>query len=69
MSEFETTGTKELVNYLNQRIEALRLENTKLMSQLERLTMSIDIKDAQVVCNANYNNYMNYNYNIKEYGK
>ena len=69
MDKIENCGTKELVNFLNQRIEALRVENLKLMNEVERLTMSVDVKDAQVVCNANYNNYMNYNYNLKEYGK
>jgi competence protein ComGC len=69
MDKIESCGTKELVNFLNQRIEALRVENLKLMNEVERLTMSVDVKDAQVVCNANYNNYMNYNYNLKEYGK
>jgi hypothetical protein len=66
---YENWGTKELVNYLTQSNEALRIENSRLMDEIERLQMSIEVKDAQVVCNANYNNYMNYNYNLKEYGK
>jgi len=66
--ENETWGTKELVSYLNQSNEALRIENTRLLDEVERLTMNIEVHDAEVVCNQmnGYYTFMNnFNYTLK----
>ena len=66
--ENETWGTKELVSYLNQSNEALRIENTRLLDEVERLTMNIEVHEAEVVCNqmAGYYTFMNnFNYTLK----
>lgn len=57
----ENWGTKELVNYLSQSNEALRIENTRLMDENERLTINIEVHDAEVVSNgmAHYYQFMN----------
>lgn len=68
MSKFENCGTKELVSYLNQRIEALRIENTRLLDEVERLTMNIETYDAQIMSNDNLNYYnfiSNFNKSLK----
>jgi hypothetical protein len=68
MNKFENCGTKELVNYLNQRIEALRIENTRLLDQVERLSMNIESYDAQIISNENINYYnfiSNFNKSLK----
>jgi hypothetical protein len=65
MAANENWGTKELVNYLTQSNEALRIENARLMDEIERLQMNIEVHDAQIVCNSNYTEYINYNYNLK----
>lgn len=68
MEKFENCGTKELVHYLNQRIEALRIENTRLMDQVERLTNNIELYDAQIISNENINYYnfiSNFNKSLK----
>lgn len=51
MRNNENWSTKELVNYLSQSNEALRLENARLMDENERLTMGIEVHDAEIVCN------------------
>ena len=64
----ENWGTKELVNYLSQSNEALRMENTRLMDENERLTMNIEVYDAEVVSNGmtHYYQFMNnFNYTLK----
>ena len=64
----ENWANKDLVNYLNQCNEALRLENTRLMDENERLTMNIEVLDAEVVSNgmAHYYQFMNnFNYTLK----
>jgi len=65
----ETWSTKELVNYLSQSNEALRAENTRLMDEVERLTMNIDVIDAEIVSNGmnHYYQFMNqFNYTLKK---
>ena len=67
--ENENWGTKELVNYLSQSNEALRVENTRLLDQVERLTNNIEIYDAEVVSNQmnHYYQFMNnFNYTLKK---
>ena len=67
--ENENWGTKELVNYLSQSNEALRIENTRLLDEVERLTMNIDVHDAEVICNqmTHYYQFMNnFNYTLKK---
>lgn len=64
----ENWGTKELVNYLSQSNEALRVENSRLLDQVERLTNNIEIHDAEVVSNqmSHYYQFMNnFNYTLK----
>lgn len=64
----ESWANKDLVNYLNQCNEALRMENTRLMDENERLTNNIEVNDAEVVSNqmAHYYQYMNnFNYTLK----
>jgi len=57
----ENWSSKELVNYLSQSNEALRIENTRLMDEVERLTMNIEVHDAEVVSNGmnHYYQFMN----------
>jgi hypothetical protein len=65
----ENCGTKELVNYLSQSNEALRVENSRLLDQVERLTNNIEIYDAEVVSNQmnHYYQFMNnFNYTLKK---
>ena len=65
----ENWSTKELVNYLNQSNEALRMEVTRLMDENERLTMNIEVHDAEVVANGmnHYYQFMNnFNYTLKK---
>ena len=65
----ENWGTKELVNYLSQSNEALRVENSRLLDQIERLTNNIEIYDAEVVSNQMHNYYQfmnNFNYTLKK---
>ena len=67
--ENENWGTKELVNYLSQSNEALRVENSRLLDQVERLTNNIEIYDAEVVSNQmnHYYQFMNnFNYTLKK---
>jgi hypothetical protein len=65
----ENWSTKELVNYLSQSNEALRIENSRLMDEVERLTMNIEVIDAEVVANgmSHYYEFMNnFNYTLKK---
>jgi len=68
IKENENWGTKELVNYLSQSNEALRIENSRLLDEVERLTMGIEVHDAQIVSNqmSGYYEFMNnFNYTLK----
>jgi hypothetical protein len=49
MKNNENWSTKELVNFLTQSNEALRIENLRLMDQVERLTMNIEVHNAEIV--------------------
>jgi len=65
----ESWSTKELVNYLSQSNEALRIENARLMDEVERLTMNIEVHDAEVVSNGMLHYYQfinNFNYTLKK---
>ena len=65
----ENWSTKELVNYLSQSNEALRIENARLMDENERLMMNIEVVDAEVVANGmnHYYQFMNnFNYTLKK---
>lgn len=65
----ENWSTKELVNYLSQSNEALRIDNARLMDENERLTMNIEVIDAEVVANGmnHYYEFMNnFNYTLKK---
>jgi hypothetical protein len=64
----ENWATKDLVNFLSQSNEALRLENSRLMDENERLMMNIEVHDAEIVSNgmAHYYQFMNnFNYTLK----
>ena len=65
----ESWSNKELVNYLTQSNYALRMENSRLMDEVERLTMNIEVVDAEVVSNGmnHYYQFMNnFNYTLKK---
>lgn len=65
----ESWSTKELVNYLSQSNESLRMENSRLMDENERLTNNIEVIDAEVVANGmnHYYQFMNnFNYTLKK---
>jgi len=65
----ENWGSKDLLNYQSQRIEALRLENTRLMDENERLINIIEVVDAMNVSNemSNYYQFLNnFNYTLKK---
>jgi len=49
MKQNENWSTKELVNFLTQSNEALRIENLKLMDQVERLSMNIEVHQAEII--------------------
>jgi hypothetical protein len=51
MKANENWSTKELVNFLSQSNEALRIENLRLMDEVERLTMNIEVHQAEIVSN------------------
>lgn len=55
---------EDLINYLNQANEALRMENTRLMDQVERLTNNIEVHDA-IIVSQEYNQ-ANYYYSLKQ---
>ena len=59
--ENENWGTKELVHYLSQSNEALRMENARLLDEVERLTNNIEVYDAEIVSNnmGTYYKFMN----------
>lgn len=54
---------EDLINYLRHSNEALRVENLKLMDQVERMTMNIEVIDAQIISNEYQNNY---SYTLKQ---
>ena len=65
----ENWSTKELVNYLSQSNEALRIENSRLMDENERLLNNIEVIDAEVVSNGmnHYYEFINhFNYTLKK---
>jgi len=51
MKANENWSTKELVNFLSQSNEALRIENLRLMDEVERLTNNIEVHQAEIVSN------------------
>ncbi len=69
MKENENWSTKELFNFLSQSNEALRIENARLLDEVERLTSGIEIHDAQIVSNqmSGYYEFINnFNYTLKK---
>jgi hypothetical protein len=60
MKTNENWSTKELVNFLSQSNEALRIENARLMDEVERLTNNIEVHDAEILSNHAQN--LNYFY-------
>jgi hypothetical protein len=60
---------EDLQNYLLQSNEALRIENLKLQDEVDRLTMNIEVIDAEIVSNgmAQYYDFINnFNYTLKQ---
>jgi hypothetical protein len=55
---------EDLINYLTQANEALRQENLRLMSDVERLTNNIEVHDA-IIVSQEYNQ-ANYYYSLKQ---
>jgi len=49
MKNNENWSTKELVNFLTQSNEALRIENLRLIDQVERLSMNIEVHQAEII--------------------
>ena len=49
MKQNENWSTKELVNFLTQSNEALRIENLRLIDQVERLSMNIEVHQAEII--------------------
>jgi hypothetical protein len=65
----ENWGSKELVNYLSLSNEALRIENSLLKDENERLINSIEVVDAQLVSKEMSHYYQfinNFNYTLKK---
>jgi hypothetical protein len=63
MKAEENWGTKELFNFLSQSNEDLRIENLRLMDEVERLTNNIEVHDA-IIMSQEYNK-ANYYYSLK----
>jgi hypothetical protein len=63
MKSHENWSTKELINFLSQSNEALRIENARLMDEVERLSNSIEVHDA-IIMSQEYNQ-ANYYYSLK----
>lgn len=55
---------EDLINYLGQSNEALRIENARLMDEVERLTNNIEVHDA-IIMSQEYNQ-ANYYYSLKQ---
>jgi hypothetical protein len=45
----ENCSTKELMSFLSASNEALRLENLRLLDEVERLTNNIEVHDAEIL--------------------
>lgn len=68
MKENENFSSKELFNYLSQSNEALRIENLRLIDEVERLTMNIEVHHAEIVSdyyNQNFYTFTETNTNFK----
>jgi hypothetical protein len=65
MKSNENWGTKEAMHFLSQSNEALRTENRRLLDEIERLTNSMEVLDAEIVSNQYYGCKVNYNFNTK----
>ena len=70
MTHIKGTSTEDLINYLTSSVEALRIENTRLLDQVERMTQNIEVIDSEIVTHNNglggYYNFMNnFNYQLK----
>jgi hypothetical protein len=48
-NENESSSTKELIAFLSASNEALRLENLRLLDEVERLTNNIEVHDAEII--------------------
>jgi hypothetical protein len=64
------TSNDDLINYLTSSIEALRIENSRLMEENERLINNIEVVDAELITHQSgmggYYNFINqFNYQLK----
>jgi len=65
----ERWSSEESNHFLYLRVEALRIENSRLMDENERLLNSIEVVDAMTVSNEmnHYYQFMNnFNYTLKK---
>jgi hypothetical protein len=68
MKNNENWGTKETMHFLSLSNEALRIENARLLDEVERLTNNIEVHDAEILDYNmdNQNKYITYlNYTLK----
>jgi hypothetical protein len=64
------TSTEETIRFLSESNEALRIENTRLMSKMERMLNNIEVHEAEILTHNNglgeyYNFINNFNYTLK----
>jgi hypothetical protein len=69
-NDFKGTSTEETIRFLAESNEALRIENARLMDEVERLTNNIEVCDSEILTHKNgigdYYNFMNnFNYTLK----
>lgn len=70
INDIKGTSTEDTIRFLYESNEALRIENTRLMDEVERLTNNIEVHDAEILTHKNgigdyYNFITNFNYTLK----
>ena len=63
MKNNENWGTKETMHFLSLSNEALRIENARLLDEVERLNNNIEVHDAEIL-DYNMDNYNKYITNL-----
>lgn len=69
-SDLKGTSTEETFRYLSESNEALRIENLRLMTELQRMQNNIEVHEAEIITHSNgmgeyYNFINNFNYTLK----
>jgi hypothetical protein len=64
------TSTEETFRYLSESNEALRMENARLLSKIQRMQNNIEVHEAEIITHNNglgeyYNFINNFNYTLK----